>query len=173
MRDSKAARRRPNSEQRATSLKERIYVTFSSLAIVLVLSTSADETTAASAALTLTISVLGTILAVFAADILSFLTVNAHIPSAAEFRQMIDVSIGSIGVVVMPLGFLLFAALGAWSTASALQAAIFVLLATLVVVGYLAVRRIALPLWQKAIVLLGEVVLGGVVITVQLLSHSG
>ena len=172
MRDSKARRQRPNAEQRATSLKERIYVTFSSLAIVLVLSTHADETTPGGAAVTLTISVVGTLLAVFAADILSHLTVHAHVPSGVEFRQMIVVSIGSIGVVVFPLGFLLLAGLGIWSTASALQAAIFILLATLVVVGYLAVRRIALPFWQKLIVLLGEVVLGGVVITLQLVSHS-
>lgn len=83
----------------------RIYITFSALAVVLVLSVHADETTAGSAAATLSITALGTRLAIFAADIFSHLTIHARVPDGAEFRQMIRISVGSIGVVILPLAF--------------------------------------------------------------------
>lgn len=161
----------PDPEQRAESLKERIYVTFTSLAIVLTLNTHANENTAGAAALTLLIGVVGTLLAVFLADFLSHLTVHARVTTAAEFRHMVAVSVGSIGVVLLPMVFLGIAGLGAWTVGSALTASIAVLLATLVVVGYLAVRRVALPGWQKVVILLGEVVIGGAVIGLETLAH--
>lgn len=161
----------PDAEARAESLKERIYVTFTSLAVLLTLQTHASETTTGAAALTLLIAVVGTLLAVFVADLLSHLTVHAKLPTASELRHMVGVSIGSIGVVVLPMVFLGLARIEVWSIETALLAAVAVQLATLAFVGFLAVRRIALPAWQKLMVLLAEVVLGLAVIGLELLAH--
>lgn len=161
----------PDAEARAESLKERIYVTFTSLALVLTLNTHASENTPGGAAFTLLIGVVGTLLAVFLADFLSHLTVHALVPTKSELRHMVSVSIGSIGVILLPMIFLGLAALQVWSISVALRASIGVLLATLVVVGYLAVRRISLPVWQKICVLLGEVVIGVAVILLETLAH--
>ncbi len=167
-----STRSAPDAEARAESLKERIYVTFTSLAVVLTLQSHASETTPGQAAITLLIAVVGTLLAVFVADLLSHLTVHAKLPTVPELRHMIAVSIGSIGVVVLPMVFLLLAQLDVWSIEAAIQAAVVVLIATLAFVGFLAVRRIALPFWQKAVVLLAEVVLGLAVIGLELLAHG-
>jgi hypothetical protein len=158
-------------EQKGEALKERIYVTFTSLALVLTLDTHADENTAGAAALTLLIGVVGTLLAVLLADFLSHLTVHARVTTGPEFRHMVSVSIGSIGVILLPMVFLGLAGLQVWTVSIALKASIGVLLATLVVIGYLAVRRITLPLWQKLCVLLGEGVVGAAVILLETLAH--
>lgn len=159
-------------EQRAENLKERVYVTFTSLTIVLALQTHADQTAPGAAAATLVIGVVGTLLAVFLADLLSHLTVHARIPTRKEFAHMVHVSIGSIGVVFLPLIFLAVAGIGAWTTSTALGWSAAVLLMTLAVVGYLAVRRVTLPLRHKAAILFAEVVLGALVIGLELLAHG-
>ncbi|RKR73465.1 hypothetical protein [Frondihabitans australicus] len=160
----------PNAEQRAESLKERIYVTFTALAIVLTLQTH-PHGGVGEAALTLLIGVVGTLLAVFLADFLSHLTVHAHVPTGPEFRHMVAVSLGAIAVIVVPMALLGLAALGLWGLPVALGGSIGILLATLVVVGYLAVRRIRLPAWQKLLIMLGELVVGAAVIALELLAH--
>ncbi|BDZ48460.1 hypothetical protein GCM10025867_07010 [Frondihabitans sucicola] len=114
---------------------------------------------------------MGTLLAVFLADFLSHLTVHARVTTGPELRHMVRVSIGSIGVILLPMVFLGLAALQVWTVPVALRASVGVLLGTLVVVGYLAVRRISLPAWQKLCVLLGEVVIGSAVIALETLAH--
>lgn len=54
---------------------------------------------------TLAIAVVGTLLAVFVADLLSHLTVHSALPTAAEFRHMTAIGAGSITVLVLPLFF--------------------------------------------------------------------
>ncbi len=147
-------------------------MTFATLAVVLTLQSHADETSPGGAASTLAIAVVGTLLAVFVADLLSHLTVHSALPTAAEFRHMTATSAGSITVLVLPLSFLLLAGLGVWSTPAALNASAIVLIATLVVVCFLAVRRITLPVWQKLVILLAEAVLGIGVIALELLAHA-
>ena len=169
---ARPVRRTASPEDRAESLKERIYVTFTSLAVVLALQTHAAETTPGGAAATLLIAVVGTLLAVFVADFLSHLTVHAVMPNGAEFRHMVAVSVGAIGVVFAPLIFLGLAALDVWPTTRALRVSVVVLIATLAVVGYLAVRRLQLPTGQKIIVLFAEVALGLAVVGLELLAHE-
>ncbi|MBG0565516.1 hypothetical protein [Actinoplanes aureus] len=45
------------------------------------------------------------------------------------------------------------------------------LVASLIVIGYLAVRRVRLPVWQKLIVLFAEFALGAAVVVLELLAH--
>ena len=84
----------PTASQRAASLKERVYISFTSLAVVLALRSHADETTPAAAAATLTIVVVGSLLGIFVADLLSHLTVHAKLPSGPELHHMVAVSTG-------------------------------------------------------------------------------
>ena len=159
-------------EERAKQLKERIYVTFTSLATVLVLLSHASEIDAAQAALTLTIVVLGTLLAVFVADFVSHLAVHGDLPTRKELTQMVRASFGSFAAIVLPLFLIGLSAFDVVGLGEALLAATVVLLLTLVVVGYIAVRRVQIPIWHKLIILLSELVLGIVVVLLELLAHQ-
>ena len=83
--------------QRAEVLKERIYITFTSLAVVMALSAHADELTPGGAAVTLLIAVVGTLLAVFVADLVAYIAVHATVPDRAELGHMISVSTRALG----------------------------------------------------------------------------
>lgn len=161
----------PTPEERADRLKERVYVTFAALAVVLTLR-SHGEVTAGVAATTLLITVGGTLLAVLLADVVSHIAVHAALPTAAEARHMVAVCTGALGVLVLPMLFVGLAASGTWTVDGALRASTIALVASLGVVGWLAVRRVALPGWQKLIVLVAEVALGVAVVALELLAHG-
>lgn len=161
----------PTPEERADRLKERVYVTFAALAVVLTLR-SHGEVTAGVAATTLLITVGGTLLAVLLADVVSHLAVHAALPTAAEARHMVAVCTGALGVLVLPMAFVGLAAWGSWTVDGALRASTIALVASLGVVGWLAVRRVALPGWQKLLVLVAEVALGVAVVALELLAHG-
>lgn len=161
----------PTPEERADRLKERVYVTFAALAVVLTLRSHGDVT-AGVAATTLLITVGGTLLAVLLADVVSHIAVHAALPTAAEARHMVAVCTGALGVLVLPMIFVGVAASGSWTVDGALRASTIALVASLGVVGWLAVRRVALPGWQKLLVLVAEVALGVAVVGLELLAHA-
>ena len=161
---------RRTAEDRAEHLKERVYITFTALAVVLALRShgaSAEE-----AGVTLLIAVTGTLLAVFVADVVSHIAVHAALPTEPELRRMLRVSFGALGALAVPFAFIGFAIAGSWPITSALRAATIALVAALVVIGYLAVRRVRLPAWQKLIVLFAEFALGAAVVGLELLAHG-
>jgi len=159
-------------EGRAENLKERIYITFTALAVVLALWADRDHITPGQAEATIFITVFGTLLAVLTADLVSHLVVHATLPTRTEFRHMLRVSLGALTAVVLPLVFVGLAGAKVWSVTIALQASAIALLAALGVVGYVAVRRVPLPRWQRVLVLLAEGLLGVVVIVLDLLAHG-
>lgn len=161
----------PTPEERADRLKERVYVTFAALAVVLTLR-SHGEVTAGVAATTLLITVGGTLLAVLLADVVSHIAVHAALPTAAEARHIVAVCTGALGVLALPMLFVGLAASGSWTVDGALRASTIALVASLGVVGWLAVRRVALPAWQKLLVLVAEVALGVAVVALELLAHG-
>lgn len=158
------------AEERAESLRERVYVSFVSLAVVLTLGVHAEELRAGPAAATLTISALGTVAAAFAADLLSHVAVHGALATRPELRRMGRASFGALGALVVPLLLLGLAGLGAWSVDRALDVASFVLTATLGLVAWVGVRRTALPTWQKLAALAVFVLLGLAVIALKLLA---
>ena len=160
------------ARQRAASLKERVYIIFTTLAVVLALRSHADETTPAAAAGTLSVVVIGSLLGILVADFLSHLAVHSSLPTHEELRHMVAASAGALSVLVTPLLLLLAAALGLWSTAVALGWAVVVLVVTLMVVGYLAIRRLEIPIHHKAAIMLAEVVLSLLVIGLELAAHN-
>lgn len=158
-------------EQRAALLKERVYVTFSALVVTLALGADVDGLTVGSLTVTLVVSVVGTLLAVMLADFVAHITVHSAIPHRDELLHIVRVAVGAAGVLVVPLAIIGIAALGVISAVVALRAIIFVLAATLVAVGYLAVRRLRLPIGQRVLVLLAEFGLGLLVIGLELLAQ--
>lgn len=166
--------RRSNSltpQENAERLKERVYITFAALAVVLALG-SDGHGDAGSAARTLFVTVLGTLLAVLVADWVSHIAVHQHLPTAKELRHMVGVSLGAMTAVAVPLMLVTIAAFGGMPLAAALRASTIVLIVALGAVGYLAVRRVKLPLWQKAVVLLSEVAVGLIVVALEVSAHS-
>ncbi|MGW4466213.1 hypothetical protein [Micromonospora sp. NPDC004704] len=158
------------AQERAERLKERVYITFTALAVVLAL--RSHGATAAEAGVTLLIAVTGTLLAVFVADVVSHIAVHAALPARHELNRMLRVSFGALGALVVPFVFIGLAIADRWPVTSALRAATIALVTALVVIGYLAVRRVRLPVWQKLVVLFAEFVLGAAVVGLELLAHG-
>lgn len=159
-------------EQRAERLKERIYVTFTSLAVVLAMLTHAHDLTPGAAATTLLVAVVATLLAVFVADFVSHTVVHAAVPTASQLRHMVGVSSSALAVIVVPLILLGLAGLDVMEVERALRISSTVLVVTLGIVGWLAVRRVKLAGWLKLVLLAAEVLLGFAVIGLELLAHG-
>lgn len=167
--------RRPASsrtpDERADRLKERVYITFTALAVVLALR-SHGEPSWRDAATTLVIAVVGTLLAVLVADVVSHVAVHETLPTRVELTHMVTVTSSAAAVLVLPLLFLGLAAVGRWEIDHALRASTIALVATLVAVGYLAARRARLTPLQRVVVLFAEFALGALVVALELLAHG-
>lgn len=162
----------PSAHHRAEALKERVYVTFTALAVVLALQSHAESLTAGEAATTLVITVVGTLLAVFVADLVSHLAVHAKTPTRPELSQMARTSFGAFAAIVLPLIFIGLAAVGRWPIETSLRASTTALIAALVLIGYLAVRRVEMARWKKLLALGAEFALGLAVVALELLAHG-
>lgn len=160
----------PTAQQRAEHLKERVYITFTALAVVLAQRAHAES--AGRAASVLFIAVIGTLLAVFLADVVSHLAVHASLPTAPELRHMVRVSFGTLGAVGLPFAFMGLAAAGVWTLDGALRASTIALVAALAVIGWVAARRVPLSFGQRLVVLFGEFALGLAVIGLEVLAHG-
>ncbi|MBO3662343.1 hypothetical protein [Microbacterium stercoris] len=156
---------------RADRLKERIYVTFAALAVTVTL-LAHGHVSALEAIITLSVTVLGTLFAVFTSDVVSHLVVHQRLLRRDELRHATATTFSAVGAVVLPLAFLGAAALGLWRTETALTAGAVALLVALVGIGYLAARRVPLVWWQRLLVLGAEAALGLIVIVLQLAAHG-
>jgi hypothetical protein len=159
-------------QERAEALKERIYLTFAALAVVLALDVH-DTTDAGVALRTLLVTVIGTLLAVLVADVLSHMVVHERGMTQREWRAALRSSFGAVGAVGLPFVFLLVALFGWWETTTALTASSIALIAALVVIGYAAVRSIPMTWWQRLIALGAEAAIGLAVVGLQLLAKGG
>lgn len=159
-----------SSEVVALALKERVYATFTGLAIVLVL--RAHESTPQAATFSLVIGVLGITVAGFVADVIAHLAAHASLPDRHELGRMFRVASGAFASVGVPVVLLLLSWPDWITLTGALQAATWVYLATLALIGWAAVRRTDLRWWKQLLALGGLVLLGGIVIVLQLLAHA-
>ena len=110
--------------------------------MVLALRAEVHQETVGGAAGTLTVAVIGTLLAVFVADVVAHITVHQALPTRAELAHMVVVVLGAAETLVLPLLVIGLAALGLFTLDVALTTSIVILVVTLVAVGYLAVRRL-------------------------------
>ncbi len=164
--DGELAERR----ERAAHLKERIYVAFVALAVVLGLQRHHAE--ALESIATLGVTLLGLLLAVLTADLVAHIVVHEGLMSRRELRVAVRTSFGAVGSLIAPGIFLVVALLGVWSTDAALLASTVALVISLVVIGWAAIRRLELTWWQRLLALGAEALLGSVIVGLQGLAHG-
>jgi hypothetical protein len=170
-RDARGRGRRPDAEQRSEALKERIYVTFTALAVTIAIGRDADHATVGGAALTLLLTVVGTLLAVSTAEYIARMVRDGEVPDRRDVGHILYVCASSLGVLPVPMAVLGLSALGALDLQAALRIISFALVATLVLVTLIAVRRLRVGVLAKALVLAGVAVLGVAVLAVELAVH--
>lgn len=151
--------------------KERVYATFTGLAIVLVVMAN-DHADAEHALFALLLGVLGIVAAGFASDLISHLAVHREFPGRVDLAIMLRVAGGALSTVVTPAILIGLAWIGVIHLESALRAASIVYIVTLGVIGWFAVRRARLEWWKQVLALGVLIALGLAVVGLQTLAHS-
>ncbi|GAA1507284.1 hypothetical protein BJ978_000800 [Agromyces terreus] len=157
---------------RAEALKERVYATFTGLAIVLVQLTNADHLAAGQAVIELAIGILAITAAGLAADVIAFLSAHARFPDGHEVRIMLRIAASALASAGVPVILLALAAFGVLEVETALRIVSVVYLVTLGVIAYLGVRRTRAPWWKQFLALAALMAVGLSVIIIQLVAHG-
>jgi hypothetical protein len=159
-------------ENFAERLRERVYVTFAALAVILTLLAHAHGLTAGTAAGSLTITAVGTVAAAWLAELIAHLAAHGGFPDRKHLGAMTRTSGSALVTILFPLLALLAAGIGWWEVTTALRVGVGVLIGTLVVIAWLGVRRTALP-WPARILALGMLAALAVgVVALKLLAHA-
>ena len=161
----------PAEHQLVPYLKERVYVTFIGLAVLLALSGHGDTDPVAAVG-SLVIAAVGAGLAGLISEIVAHLAVKGNLPDAAEMRFLVRVSGGALATVVLPVAVLLLAVAGLVDVRLALTIAVWIMAITLGAIGYIAVFRADLAWWKKLTVFGALLLFGLVVVAMQLLAHG-
>lgn len=151
--------------------KERVYATFTGLAIVLVVAAN-EHADVAHALFALVLGVVGITAAGFVSDVVSHLAVHRTFPGRAELAISLRVAGGALSTLVTPGILLLLALFGVMALGTALRAASIVYIATLAIIGWFAVRRSDLVWWKQLLALAILVALGLLVVGLQTLAHA-
>ncbi|WP_124708995.1 hypothetical protein [Gordonia insulae] len=153
-------------------LKERVYATFTGLAIVLVMYRTYDHLTAAYAVEILVLGVVAVVLAGFASDGIAHLAVHQQFPHGKDLRMLFRVALSGLGTLVIPLILITLAGIDVLALDTALLIAGYVYIATLGLIGWLAVRNARITWWQKLAALVTLALIGLIVLAIQVLAHS-
>lgn len=156
---------------RAGALRERIYVAFTTLAVLITVRVHDVHPSTVGALSTLAVAVASTVCAVYLADLLSHMVVHAHLPSRPEHRRMVASTLGASAVAILPLGCIALAGTGIYGTSTGLLVAMVLTVATLTTIGVLAVRKLDLPRRHRIVILAAEALIGVVVLALGLLAH--
>ena len=151
-------------------LRERIYVTFTALAILMAMN-GHGELDSPTVLWTLVISVIGVLLAGLASDLVSHMIVHSTLPAAKEFGHMLAVSSRALGVLVVPLISVGLAVFDVIADRTGMTIAIVALIASLAVIARIAVARTGLSGWRQLAALLVIVALGVLVVFLEALVH--
>lgn len=174
-RDRRERRSRPDRESEpvtyAAYLRERVYASFTGLAIVLVVSGS-DHPEAQHAFLALVLGVVGIVVAGFVSEVVSHMLTHQVTPDRAEGRHLLRVAGGGLATLTVPAVLLGLAWIGVLDLGFALDLAAFGYVATLGIIGWLAVRRSRLSPRGRLIVFALLLGLGLLVILLQTLAKS-
>ncbi|WP_449371945.1 hypothetical protein [Arthrobacter psychrolactophilus] len=164
-------RRAPDAAHRAEALKERIYVIFTVLAVTIAFERDASHASVGGAAFTIAVTVLGTLLAVFVADIIAHMVAHSSLPTRQELARHLHVSFGSLSVIVAPLVILGLCAMDVLELKTGLRTITIALVATLIVVTLIAIRRLTVSAFHKVLVLAIMSALGCAVLVIELAVH--
>lgn len=156
----------------AERLRERVYVTFASLAVILTLLTHAHGLGAGTAAASLTITAVGTVAAAWLAELIAHLAAHGGLPDREKLRAMTGTSWGALLTIVVPLLALAGAGRGWWEVTAALRVGVIALIVSLVLIAWLGIRRTKLP-WPAQVLALGVLaVLAVGVVALKQLAHG-
>lgn len=151
-------------------LRERIYVTFTALAILMAMNAH-GELDSPTVLWTLVVSVVGVLLAGLASDIVSHMIVHSRLPTAKEFGHMAAVSSRALGVLVVPVIAVALAVFDVIEARTGIVVAIAALILALAVIAWIAVARSGLSGWRQLIALAVLVALGVLVVFLEALVH--
>ena len=157
--------------QAGDRLRERIYVTFTALAILMAMNSHGEALDSPTVLWTLVISVVGVLLAGLASDLVSHMIVHDTLPSVPEFRHMLAVSSRALGVLVVPLIAVGLAVFDVIPDRTGLIVAITALIVSLAVIAWIAVARTGLSGWRQLAALGVLVALGILVVFLEALVH--
>ncbi|QKJ20855.1 hypothetical protein [Microbacterium hominis] len=163
----------PDREREAfvAYFKERVYATFTGLAIVLVVA-SEGHAAGAHAFFALVLGVIGVTAAGFASDVIALLAVHREFPRRRAFSVLGRIAAGALSTLLVPAVLIALGWMEIIRLDAALRASAYVYLVTLAVIGWLAVRRARLVWWKQLVALGILVALGGTVILLQTLAHA-
>jgi hypothetical protein len=167
-----SARRQPDRDEVGPRLRERVYITFTGIAVLLTFSAHPAGSEAWTIVAALIVGVLGAVLAGFTADVISALAVDGRFPTRRRMAHVLGVSVTGLSTAVAPLLFLVAAGIGLLAVSTALIFAVGTMALGLASLAFVAVARAELPWWAKVAVFAGELVLVGLVIVVKLLAHA-
>ncbi|MCT1478883.1 hypothetical protein [Microbacterium sp. p3-SID336] len=173
---SQEQQRQPTPAEEAAldpaAIKERVYATFTGLAIVLVQYANVAHTSAVRATVTLLIGIVAIAFAGFVADLLAHVAVHAGFPDRHQLARMLGLTGTAIASAAIPLLALLMAVFDWIDLSTALMIASIAYVVILGVIGFFAVRRTKAPWWKQTIALGILVALGALVIVIQQLAHG-
>ena len=159
------------ARQQTESVREGIYVAFTSLSVTIVL-LSHSEVHASEAILVLVVTALGTVLAALTADLVSHLVVHDRFMDSRGLRHALRASVGALVTIGPPVLILAGSAAGWLPVLLGLWAAAAALVATLIAITALAIKGTAVPWWQRSLFLAGVAGLGVAVVCLQFMAHS-
>jgi hypothetical protein len=176
-RHGRAHRRHPErssrpSDELTEALRERVYASFTGLAIVLVQLENVEHVSAIRAAVTLLVGIVAITAAGFVAGMVAHVAIHSAFPHRAEFGRMLRVSGTAIASAAVPLVVLALAAFGVLELELALRIASILYLLTLGLIGLVAVRRTHAPWWKQLVALGALLALGLAVVVLQQLAHG-
>jgi hypothetical protein len=155
----------------AEHLRERVYGTISVLAALATLLAPHHEGGAVDAAVSLVVTVGALWAASLFADLTAHLAVHQTFPHRRDVRALLASHREILAAAALPTILVLSTETGWWELETALSWAAAAQIATLAIVGVLAVRGTAIPALGKVVVVAGEVGLGLAVVGIKLLSH--
>ncbi|WP_419702876.1 hypothetical protein [Promicromonospora sp. NFX87] len=159
-------------ERLSEQLRERVYVTFAMLAVILTLLGHTQDLTVGVAAGSLTITAVGTVTAAWLAELIAHLAAHGRFPGRSHLAAITRTSADALLTLVLPLVSLAAAGLGWWTLDVALRIGVGALIATLVLITWLGIRRTRLS-WPARLLALGVLaVLALGVVGLKLLAHG-
>ncbi|GAA1440380.1 hypothetical protein [Leifsonia poae] len=152
-------------------LRERIYATFTALAVLMALNSHSESLEPLNVLYTLLISVGGVLLAGLTSDLVAHMIVHNKLPTVAEFRHMLAVASRALGVLAVPAIMLLLAFFDVVTARTAVTVSLVSLIVSLAVIAQIAVKRTNLSTVKRLIVLVVIVALGVAVVALESLAH--
>jgi hypothetical protein len=157
--------------RRASVLKERIYVAFTALAVILTLRVHGAHPTTSAAFGTLAVAMMSTVCAVYVADLLSHMVAHARVPARPEHGRIVASTLGAVAVALPPLACIALSGTGVYDTSTGLLAATVITVVTLTSIGVMAVRRLDVPRHHRIAILVAEGLMAVAVLALGLLAH--